>query len=1550
MKPRNLKFLPRTLTLCVAPMLICASAQATVVSTNESNASGVWTLPTGTNLLTGRAPVTAAATHESSSTDWNTVVDGTLGDVAGSPATSVTPNNGNSVTFPLDLASKPGGYDITSFDSYCTWGNTGRDNQNYMLQYSTVANPSAFITISSVNLQTARDRSTHTRLTDTTGFLATGVHSIRLIFDRQENGYVGYREFVLQDASTVIAVDNKSRDNDNNWPPFAGPNLLNGATATPAPAQPVHGGDVASNTWATVTDGVLGTTDVAGNAQSVTPNNGNTVTFPLDLAAKPAGYDITYFESYAAWGSNGRDDQQYTLEYSLVSAPTTFLPLTAVNNHTEYAGDYNTNKRGTRTRISRSGGGPMALGVAAVRITFNGQENGYTGYREFILRDTPLPLNILTESNETNIWTLPTGTNLLANSIDKDPTIAAGSNHGANDNTNPNWSVLTDGSVGSAGSQLDSVGPLDNTYVVFPLDISTNSKGYNITSLDTYAAWANSGRDDQSYTVSYATVEDPATWIPIEKIANQTLAPVNTTHTRIAASAGNVLGSHVGAVRFDFFGQENGWVGYRELVAQGTAVPLFSPLTWSGAANAPWTLAADNWKEGAVSSPYNVLAPLSFNDTGLHTTISIPSAINAASLSFTNSTVPYTFNGQELTVANNISLEGAGSATFNNPIVAGGISVSGTGSLTLATDNNLAGSATVSNGTLKLASDSALGTSALTLTGGIASFTSGQPVVATLSGTGGSVVLGNPAGAGIDTALTVGNASSSTYAGSIADASATANGSLIKADSGTLTLSGANTYTGTTTVSNGELKFGKRLALYNGVTTKWTSANILVNTLLSLRLGGAGEFTSADVATLQTGGFDIGNGARLGLDTTSGNAVISNVITTAVPLVKESVNSLTLSGNNAFTGGVTVIQGSLVAANPAGASISSDLTVGGNTFDAFANMGSDNQFGPNVLLKFNTGSGALNGKFQLRGTNQTVAGLESTSSNRLAMIQNDEAGSPGYVGDPGPASLTIDTATDHSFNGFIRNQNGGAVSVVKKGTGTQEFTNALIPTNYSYNGTTTIEAGTLKLNFKNANSGFSSNVTIDEGATFHLHGEEANGAGFNFDPVISGPGKLVVDGINAVRLTNNVNTWTGGTTVGSTVTESYYGFLALVGNGAAGAGNDENQYCAVGTMTPSNLVTVNGGATLALDGIAALGNSTMIPGFAPSIRINEGSLLSGGNGTVAFVPNLTLDGADVRITGGANAGNFGTNLAFVGTVVVPAGSSTQPSNVFTDPAFLVGGANYSEFANVSLGSAALPGTEFNVADVTGNSDADLVISSSLKDIRPLGTASASPLVKSGAGTLAITGDNSYTGDTTILGGELTVNGGSILDTNKLVINGGKLGLAGNETVANLYYAGVGQVAGTYGSTASSATFKDNTRFSGTGVLTVTSNPVTDPYLIWDDVIPNAADRDRTDDPDGDGFTNLQEYLFGTSPIANTGSLSTLEKSGSNLIIRWSQRAPGTYVVQESATLLPDSWVPSAVAPANAADQSGLYSADYVRKEVIIPIDAAKKFIRVKATE
>ncbi len=109
---------------------------------------------------------------------------------------------------------------------------------------------------------------------------------------------------------------------------------------------------------------------------------------------------------------------------------------------------------------------------------------------------------------------------------------------------------------------------------------------------------------------------------------------------------------------------------------------------------------------------------------------------------------------------------------------------------------------------------------------------------------------------------------------------------------------------------------------------------------------------------------------------------------------------------------------------------------------------------------------------------------------------------------------------------------------------------------------------------------------------------------------------------------------------------------------------------------------------------------------------------------------------------------------------------------------------------------------------------------------------------------------------------------------------------------------------------------------------------------------NAA---RGVDPDGDGCTNLQEFLFGTSPVAGNGTLVTSEKVAGGLVLHWLQRASGcSYLFQESITLGASDWSISAIMPV-LDDQSGVPTG-YERYKATISTSETRNFFRVEGTE
>jgi hypothetical protein len=91
-----------------------------------------------------------------------------------------------------------------------------------------------------------------------------------------------------------------------------------------------------------------------------------------------------------------------------------------------------------------------------------------------------------------------------------------------------------------------------------------------ITSIQTLGGWQDSGRDQQSYTVSYST--DGTTFTPLSTINfNPTNVPANRPDATSVTltSPGDPL-TNVVAVKFDFNGTENGYSGYDELAVYGT--------------------------------------------------------------------------------------------------------------------------------------------------------------------------------------------------------------------------------------------------------------------------------------------------------------------------------------------------------------------------------------------------------------------------------------------------------------------------------------------------------------------------------------------------------------------------------------------------------------------------------------------------------------------------------------------------------------------------------------------------------------------------------------------------------------------------------------------------------------------------------------------------------------------------------------------------------------------------------------------------------------------
>ena len=137
-----------------------------------------------------------------------------------------------------------------------------------------------------------------------------------------------------------------------------------------------------------------------------------------------------------------------------------------------------------------------------------------------------------------------------------------------------------------------------------------------------------------------------------------------------------------------------------------------------------------------------------------------------------------------------------------------------------------------------------------------------------------------------------------------------------------------------------------------------------------------------------------------------------------------------------------------------------------------------------------------------------------------------------------------------------------------------------------------------------------------------------------------------------------------------------------------------------------------------------------------------------------------------------------------------------------------------------------------------------------------------------------------------------------------------------------------------------------------GAYTVQGFPVS---AEWREVngLPSAGAW--ADDTDKDGVMDLLEYALGGSPTKNADgktllAMAIINSGGTNrLVLQWLQRTDGgtsLAIVPELTTDLAGSWSP--LTSFNAANTSGV-PANHIRKEVSVPIDGSKKFLRLRVS-
>ncbi len=199
----------------IIPSLLALTASAhaaiTVAFSNQVGAGGTTTFtPTyvvsSTDLINGATPTafapSSAAFELESSGGLAQLTNGTYGsinsgDTGSHPSFATVGNNGGtSVTY--SLGSNPAGYNITNINVFGGWNDNGRDQTAFTVLIALASSPTVFTTLTTQSFNpsvaTGLQSATQVAVSDTTGFLATGVANIRFTFPTVENGYTGLAE------------------------------------------------------------------------------------------------------------------------------------------------------------------------------------------------------------------------------------------------------------------------------------------------------------------------------------------------------------------------------------------------------------------------------------------------------------------------------------------------------------------------------------------------------------------------------------------------------------------------------------------------------------------------------------------------------------------------------------------------------------------------------------------------------------------------------------------------------------------------------------------------------------------------------------------------------------------------------------------------------------------------------------------------------------------------------------------------------------------------------------------------------------------------------------------------------------------------------------------------------------------------------------------------------------------------------------------------------------------------------------------------------------
>jgi autotransporter-associated beta strand protein len=478
-------------------------------------------------------------------------------------------------------------------------------------------------------------------------------------------------------------------------------------------------------------------------------------------------------------------------------------------------------------------------------------------------------------------------------------------------------------------------------------------------------------------------------------------------------------------------------------------------------------------------------------------------------------------------------------------------------------------------------------------------------------------------------------------------------GALNKSGGGQVNLIGASTYSGATTVAAGILEAqhgealgsiaagttvesGAQLKLYNG--TSMTVAEALT---LNGDGGGGGALRNEGGDNTVSGNINLGSGSRINSSGSSGSLAISGNIDgganvlysggsrntsisgviggtgasqngTITSLYKDDAGSLTLSGNNSYSGDTRVVAGALTVA--------SGGSLGNGTSDVFVSSG--------ATLNVNA--------------NTTVASLQETGT-----------GNGGTASIGSGATLTINQASETKFFNALT----GEGSLAKSGAGRLSVYGTS-----SKSGANTVSGGVLEVQ---SGASLAGATTINDGGTLDAEGTLSGAVTVNSGGTVEGSGSVgaltiasggtLSPGNSPGKLTASSATWAGG------------GIYEWEINNWLGVQETNWDFLSVSGVLD---ITATSASKFIIDIVSLLANNTggVVPGFWENDRFTFAIATAAGGITNFSANAFTLDTSRfLSDTGTWSIGQTGNSIELVYSGTSYLASQAQGASAIPEP-------------------------------------------------------------------------------------------------------------------------------------------------------------------------------------------------------------------------------------------------------------------------------------------